>query len=146
MVLLRLDRGKEYTTMSMNDLTADMLTRIRNAVRNKAPEVTVVSNKLNRGVVQVLVDEGYVNGFSCVEDNRQGLIKIELKYGRRGEILINSLDRVSKGGCRVYSSAEDLPRPLQGLGIAIVSTSKGVLSDRRCREERVDGEIVATVC
>ena len=76
MVLLRLDRGEEYTTMSMNDLTADMLTRIRNAVRNKAPEVTVVSNKLNRGVVQVLVDEGYVNGFSCVEDNRQGLIKI----------------------------------------------------------------------
>ena len=132
--------------MSMNDLTADMLTRIRNAVRNKAPEVTVVSNKLNRGVAQVLVDEGYVNGFNCVDDDRQGLIKIELKYGRRGEILINLLDRVSKGGCRVYSSAEDLPRPLQGLGIAIVSTSKGVLSDRRCREERVGGEIVATVC
>lgn len=132
--------------MSMNDLTADMLTRIRNAVRNKATEVTVVSNKLNRGVAGVLVDEGYINGFDCVEDGRQGLIKIELKYGRRGEVLINSLDRVSKGGCRVYRGADDLPRPLQGLGIAIVSTSKGVLSDRRCREQRIGGEIVATVC
>ena len=132
--------------MSMNDLTADMLTRIRNAVRNKAKEVTVISNKLNRGVARVLVDEGYVNGFDCVDDSRQGLIKIELKYGRRGENLINSLDRVSKGGCRVYCSADELPRPLQGLGIAIVSTSKGVLSDRRCREERVGGEVVATVC
>ena len=97
--------------MSMNDLTADMLTRIRNAVRNKATEVTVVSNKLNRGVAEVLVDEGYINGFDCVEDGRQGLIKIELKYGRRGEVLINSLDRVSKGGCRVYRGADDLPRP-----------------------------------
>jgi small subunit ribosomal protein S8 len=146
MVLLRFDRCKEYTTMSMNDLTADMITRIRNAVRNKAKDVTVISNKLNRGVAKVLVDEGYINGFDCVDDGRQGLIKIELKYGRRGEQLINTLDRVSKGGCRVYCGADDLPRPLQGLGIAIVSTSKGVLSDRRCREERVGGEIVATVC
>jgi small subunit ribosomal protein S8 len=132
--------------MSMNDLTADMITRIRNAVRNKAKDVTVISNKLNRGVAKVLVDEGYINGFDCVDDGRQGLIKIELKYGRRGEQLINTLDRVSKGGCRVYCGADDLPRPLQGLGIAIVSTSKGVLSDRRCREERIGGEIVATVC
>ena len=132
--------------MSMNDLTSDMLTRIRNAVRNKSKDVTVISNKLNRGVAKVLVDEGYINGFECVEDDRQGLIKIELKYGRRGETLINTLDRVSKGGCRVYCKAEDVPRPLQGLGIAIVSTSKGVMSDRRCREESVGGEIVATVC
>jgi small subunit ribosomal protein S8 len=132
--------------MSMNDLTADMITRIRNAVRNKAKDVTVISNKLNRGVAKVLADEGYINGFDCVDDGRQGLIKIELKYGRRGEQLINTLDRVSKGGCRVYCGADDLPRPLQGLGIAIVSTSKGVLSDRRCREERIGGEIVATVC
>jgi len=132
--------------MSMNDLTADMITRIRNAVRNKAKDVTVISNKLNRGVAKVLVDEGYINGFDCVDDGRQGLIKIELKYGRRGEQLINTLDRVSKGGCRVYCGADDLPRPLQGLGIAIASTSKGVLSDRRCREERIGGEIVATVC
>lgn len=132
--------------MSMNDLTADMLTRIRNAVRNKSKEVTVVSNKLNRGVAEVLMEEGYITGFECVEDDRQGLIKIELKYGRRGETLINVLDRVSKGGCRVYCKSDDLPRPLQGLGIAIISTSRGVKSDRRCREERIGGEIVATVC
>ena len=132
--------------MSMNDLTSDMLTRIRNAVRNNAKQVTVISNKLNRGVAGVLENEGYINGFECVEDGRQGLIRIDLKYGSRGERLINSVDRVSKGGCRVYRQVDDLPRPLQGLGIAIVSTSKGVMSDRRCREERLGGEVVATIC
>ncbi|MEE2682035.1 MAG: 30S ribosomal protein S8 [Planctomycetota bacterium] len=132
--------------MSMNDLTSDMLTRIRNAVRNKAKQVTVISNKLNRGVAGVLENEGYINGFECVDDGRQGLIRIDLKYGSRGERLINSVDRVSKGGCRVYRPVDDLPRPLQGLGIAIVSTSKGVMSDRRCREERIGGEVVATIC
>ena len=132
--------------MSMNDLTSDMLTRIRNAVRNKAKQVTVISNKLNRGVAGVLENEGYINGFECVDDGRQGLIRIDLKYGSRGEQLINSVDRVSKGGCRVYRQVDDLPRPLQGLGIAIVSTSRGVMSDRRCRQERLGGEVVATIC
>lgn len=132
--------------MSMNDLTSDMLTRIRNAVRNNAKQVNVISNKLNRGIADVLVNEGYINGFECVEDGRQGLIRIDLKYGSRGERLINSVDRVSKGGCRVYRQVDDLPRPLQGLGIAIVSTSRGVMSDRRCRQERLGGEVVATVC
>ena len=132
--------------MSMNALTSDMLTRIRNAVRNKAKQVTVISNKLNRGVAGVLENEGYINGFECVDDGRQGLIRIDLKYGSRGEQLINSVDRVSKGGCRVYRQVDDLPRPLQGLGIAIVSTSRGVMSDRRCREERLGGEVVATIC
>ena len=132
--------------MSMNDLTSDMLTRIRNAVRNNAKQVNVISNKLNRGIAAVIENEGYINGFECVEDGRQGLIRIDLKYGSRGEKLINSVDRVSKGGCRVYRAVDDIPRPLQGLGIAIVSTSKGVMSDRRCREERIGGEIVATVC
>ena len=132
--------------MSMNDLTSDMLTRIRNAVRNNAKQVTVISNKLNRGVAGVLENEGYINGFECVEDGRQGLIRIDLKYGSRGERLINSVDRVSKGGCRVYRQVDDLPRPLQGLGIAIVSTSRGVMSDRRCRQERLGGEVVATIC
>ena len=132
--------------MSMNDLTSDMLTRIRNAVRNDAKNVTVISNKLNRGVASVLKSEGYINEFELVEDGRQGLIRIDLKYGTRGERLINTVDRVSKGGGRVYRSVDDLPRPLQGLGIAIVSTSRGVMSDRRCREERLGGEVVATVC
>ena len=132
--------------MSMNDLTSDMLTRIRNAVRNNAKQVNVISNKLNRGIADVLENEGYINGFECVEDGRQGLIRIDLKYGSRGERLINSVDRVSKGGCRVYRQVDDLPRPLQGLGIAIVSTSRGVMSDRRCRQERLSGEVVATIC
>ena len=132
--------------MSMNDLTSDMLTRIRNAVRNDAKNVTVISNKLNIGVAGVLKSEGYINEFELVEDGRQGLIRIDLKYGTRGERLISSVDRVSKGGCRVYRSVDDIPRPLQGLGIAIVSTSRGVMSDRRCRQERLGGEVVATVC
>jgi len=129
----------------MNDLTADMLTRIRNAVRNRERTVTCIANKLNAGVAAVLAEEGYIDGFERHEDGRQGLIRIRLRYGNRGERVINSIDRVSRGGCRVHRGVSDLPRPLQGLGIAIVSTSRGVMSDRKCREERVGGEVVATV-
>ncbi|MSR18050.1 MAG: 30S ribosomal protein S8 [Phycisphaerales bacterium] len=132
--------------MSMQDLTADMLTRIRNAVRNKSKSVLVKDNKLNRGVAKVLCDEGYVNSFETVPDGRGGLLRVALKYGSRGETLIHTIDRVSHTGCRVYSPTRALPRPLQGLGIAIISTSSGVLSDRACREAGVGGEIVATVC
>ena len=131
--------------MSQQDLTADMLTRIRNAVRNSAKTVKCLNNKLNCGVAQVLKDEGYINDFEVVDDGRQGFIRVMLKYGTRGERLINSIDRFSKPGRRVYSGARDLPRPLQGLGIAIVSTSRGVMSDRRCRKENVGGEVVAIV-
>lgn len=132
--------------MSAQDLTADMLTRIRNAVRNREKSVVVLSNKLNRGVAAVLKDEGYINDFETVEDGRQGLIRISLRYGTRGENIINEIRRVSKTGCRRYSAYRDLPRPLQGLGISIVSTSSGVMSDRKAREMRVGGEVVATVC
>ncbi len=131
--------------MAINDLTADLLTRIRNAVRNRDKTVHAVSNKLNRGVVAVLQEEGYIEGFERVEDGRQGLIRVKLKYGPRGEQVINRIDRESKCGRRVYRGVNDLPRPLQGLGICIVSTSSGVMSDRRCRAEKVGGEIVATV-
>ena len=122
-----------------------MLTRIRNAVRNSAKSVKCLNNKLNQGVAQVLKDEGYVTGFEVIDDGRQGLIDVELKYGTRGEKLISKIDRVSKPGRRVYMSVGDLPRPLQGLGIAIVSTSSGIMSDRRCRVENVGGEVVAVV-
>lgn len=132
--------------MAIQDLTADMLTRIRNAARNRQKQAICLNNKLNRGVAQVLREEGYITGFEVVDDGRQGLLRVDLKYGPNGEQLINSLERVSKTGCRVYRGASDLPRPLQGLGIAIVSTSRGVMSDRRCREERIGGEVVATVC
>jgi small subunit ribosomal protein S8 len=132
--------------MSVQDLTADMLTRIRNAVRNREKSVVVLSNKLNRGVASVLKDEGYISDFECVADGRQGIIRISLKYGARGENIINEIRRVSKTGCRAYAAVGELPRPLQGLGISIVSTSSGVMSDRKAREMRVGGEVVATVC
>ena len=131
--------------MSQQDLTADMLTRIRNAVRNDAPVVRCLNNKLNRGVASVLLDEGYINGVDVIEDGRQGLLDVELKYGDRGEKLINSIDRISKPGCRVYRKVDELPRPLQGLGIVIVSTSSGIMSDRQCRDKKVGGEVVAIV-
>jgi small subunit ribosomal protein S8 len=107
--------------------------------------VKCLNNKLNRGVAQVLKDEGYIRGFDVVDDGRQGVLNVELRYGARGEQIINAIDRVSKPGCRVYAGVEDLPRPLQGLGIAIVSTSSGIKSDRRCRKENVGGEVVAIV-
>jgi small subunit ribosomal protein S8 len=132
--------------MALHDLTADMLTRIRNAVRNREKTVTCLSNKLNRGVVKVLKDEGFVRDFEFVDDGRQGLIRVHLKYGQRGEQIINRIERVSKTGCRIYRGVESLPRPLQGLGISIVSTSRGVMSDRQCREANIGGEVVAEVC
>ncbi|MDG2423734.1 MAG: 30S ribosomal protein S8 [Phycisphaerales bacterium] len=131
--------------MSQQDLTADMLTRIRNAIRNREPSVRCLNNRLNRGVAEVLTDEGYVNAFEIVDNGREGVLRVDLKYGPRGEDVIRTIDRVSKPGCRVYKKVGELPRPLQGLGIAVVSTSKGVLSDRRCREEKVGGELVAIV-
>jgi small subunit ribosomal protein S8 len=131
--------------MSQQDLTSDMLTRIRNAVRNRAATVKCLNNKLNRGVCQALVDEGYITKFDVVDDGRTGFINVHLKYGPRGEQIINSIDRVSKPGCRVYRSWKDIDRPLQGMGITVVSTSSGVMSDRRCREQHVGGEVIAVV-
>lgn len=131
--------------MSLQDLTADMLTRIRNAVANRRKSVTCLNNRLNRGVLDVLRDEGFITGYEAVADGRQGLLRVQLKYGPRGETLINSLDRVSRTGCRVYRGVEELPRPLQGLGISVLSTSQGVVSDRKARELKVGGEVVCTV-
>jgi len=131
--------------MSMNDLTSDLLTRIRNATRNRASDVRCVNSRLNRGVLDVLKAEGYINGFRVIETGPQSSVDVELRYGPRGEIVLSSIERVSKPGCRVYRKVEDLPRPVQGLGIAIVSTSHGVLSDRMCRKQGVGGEVIALV-
>ncbi len=131
--------------MAISDPIADMLTRIRNAVRNRAKTVTCLNSKVCRGIAQVLQDEGFIDGFEVVEDGRQGLIRVKLKYGPKGEALLHRLTRESKPGRRVYSGVEDLPRPLQGLGIAIVSTSRGVVSDRKARQERIGGELLCTV-
>ena len=122
-----------------------MLTRIRNGVRNRMPVVDCLNNKLNRGVAKVLVEEGYMTKFDVIDDGRQGILRVTLKYGSRGEQIVHQLDRVSKVGCRVYQRVADLPRPMQGMGVCIVSTSQGVMSDRRCREENVGGEVVAIV-
>ena len=122
-----------------------MLTRIRNAVAVRRRQVAIPSSKLKVGIAKVLQDEGYINGYDLVEDKKQGLLRIDLKYGPRGEDIIHHIKRESHSGCRVYRKVDELPRVLDGLGICIVSTSKGVLSDRGCREQNVSGELLCTV-
>ncbi|MEM1423649.1 MAG: 30S ribosomal protein S8 [Planctomycetota bacterium] len=131
--------------MSVNDPISDMLTRIRNATRNKAKQVNCLNSKVCRGVADVLHSEGYIDGYDVIEDGRQGQIRVRLKYGPSGEQLINTLKRESKPGRRVYKKVDELERPLQGLGISIVSTSSGVLSDRDCRDKGVGGELLCTL-
>lgn len=131
--------------MALSDTIADMLTRIRNAVRNSARCVDCRSSKVCVGIARVLKEEGYINQYAVIEDGRQGILRIDLRYGPRGEPIIRALRRNSKPSCRVYSKVGDLPRPLAGLGIIIVSTPKGVLSDRQARQEHVGGELLCTV-
>ncbi|MHC4236738.1 MAG: 30S ribosomal protein S8 [Planctomycetota bacterium] len=131
--------------MSLSDPIADMLTRIRNASRVSRDSVNVKANKICKGVAQVLKDEGYIVDFDCIDDGKQGLIRIALKYTPEGAPVISTIERVSKPGCRVYNGKGDLPRVMGGLGVAIVSTSKGVISDRKCRQENVGGELICTV-
>jgi small subunit ribosomal protein S8 len=131
--------------MTMTDPISDMLTRIRNAARNRSKTVVCLNSRVCRGIAGVLREEGFIDSYDVVEDGRQGKIKVKLKYGPRGETILHSIQRESKPGRRVYRGVEDIPRPLQGLGIAIVSTSRGVMSDRKCRTDRVGGELLCTV-
>jgi small subunit ribosomal protein S8 len=131
--------------MSINDPISDMLTRIRNAARNRAKTVICLNNRVCRGIAGVLKEEGYIDSFEVIDDGRSGRIRIRLKYGPRGEVILHELKRESKPGRRVYRKVDDLARPLQGLGIAVVSTSRGVMSDRKCRVDRVGGELLCTV-
>lgn len=131
--------------MSQQDLTSDMLTRIRNAARNNALDVLCLDNRLNRGVAGVLKSEGYITDFDVEAVGNKSSLRVKLKYGPHGEQIIRRIQRVSKPGCRIYANANQIPRPLQGLGTAIVSTSKGVMSGRQARAEHVGGEVVATV-
>jgi small subunit ribosomal protein S8 len=128
-----------------SDPVADMLTRIRNGVGARKQYVQIPRSKLKEGVARVLKDEGYVRDYDVIEDGRQGLLRVELKYGSEGEQVIQSIQRVSKPGGRRYRGASSLPRVLNGLGIAIVSTSRGVLSDRQCRRQNIGGEVLCTV-
>ena len=131
--------------MSLSDPIADMLTRIRNASRVGRQHVNVKASKVCQGVAQVLKDEGYIVDYDRIEDGKQGQIRVALKYTPDGESVITAIQRVSKPGCRVYKGQEDLPRVMGGLGVAIVSTSQGVMSDRKCRQENVGGELICTV-
>ena len=131
--------------MALNDPISDMLTRIRNAARNRAKTVVCLNSRVCRGIADVLREEGYIDGYEVVDDGRQGKIKVKLKYGPRGETILHRIDRESKPGRRVYRGVEEIPQPMQGLGIAIVSTSRGVMSDRKCRVDRVGGELLCTV-
>jgi small subunit ribosomal protein S8 len=131
--------------MSLSDPIADMLTRIRNASRVRRENVSVKASKVCQGVAQVLKDEGYILDYDRIDDGKQGLIRVVLKYTPEGDPVINTITRVSKPGCRVYNGKDDLPRVMGGLGIAIVSTSQGVISDRKCRQDNVGGELICTV-
>jgi small subunit ribosomal protein S8 len=131
--------------MSLSDPIADMLTRIRNGLRARHETVNVRASKVCEGVCQVLKDEGYVDDYKRIDDDKQGLLRIYLKYGRHGEDVITEVTRVSRPGRRVYRGSKDLPQVLNGLGISVVSTSRGVMSDRQCRQQKVGGEVLCTV-
>ena len=131
--------------MQITDSIADLLTRIRNASSAKHETVDIPASNMKKAIMQILVDEGYVKSFTVIEDGKQGMIRATLKYGEGKTPVITGLRRVSKPGLRIYSSVEDMPKVLKGLGIAIVSTSKGVMTDRQARKENVGGEILALI-
>ena len=130
--------------MQITDAIADMLTRIRNAGTAGHPTVMVPASNIKKAIAQILLDEGYITAFQCIEDNKQGMIKITLKYAGRKPV-ISGITRISKPGLRTYADKENLPKVLGGLGIAIVSTSKGVMTDKKARELGVGGEVLAFV-
>ena len=131
--------------MHITDPIADMLTRIRNANSAKHDTVDVPASNMKKAIAQILLEEGYIKNFQLIDDGTQGVIRITLKYGAGKEKVISGLRRVSKPGLRVYAGAEELPRVLRGLGIAIVSTSKGVMTDKKAREDHVGGEVLAFI-
>ena len=131
--------------MQISDVIADMLTRIRNANNAKHETVDVPASNLKKSIAQILLDEGYIKAFQLVEDGKQGIIRIALKYAPGKQKVIHGLRRVSKPGLRIYSNCEDMPKVMNGLGIAIVSTSKGVMTDKKARQANVGGEVLAFV-
>lgn len=129
----------------MTDPIADMLTRIRNANNAKHKSVEIPSSKIKKDVASILLDEGFISGFNVTEDDKQGIITLDLKYGPNDERVISGIKRISKPGLRVYVKAQELPRVLGGLGIAIITTSKGVVTDKVARQEGVGGEVICYV-
>ena len=131
--------------MHITDPIADMLTRIRNANNAKHETVDIPASNMKKQIAQILVDEGYIKNFRVIEDDKQGVIRITLKYTENKSQVITGLRRVSKPGLRIYSNSKDMPKVMKGLGIAIVSTSKGVMTDREARKNNVGGEVLAFV-
>ena len=131
--------------MQITDTIADLLTRIRNANTAKHATVDVPASNVKKAITQILVDEGYVKGFQVIEDGKQGVIRITLKYGDNKSPVITGLRRVSKPGLRIYANSKDMPRVMNGLGVAIVSTSKGIMTDKQARANNIGGEVLAFV-
>ena len=129
----------------MTDPIADMLTRIRNSSSARHKSVEVPASNLKQDIARILADEGFINGYEVEDDGKQGIIKIDLKYGENDERVISGLRRISKPGLRVYVKANEVPRVLGGLGIAIISTSKGVITDKEARAEQVGGEVLCYI-
>ena len=131
--------------MHITDPIADLLTRIRNASCAKHPSVDVPASNLKKAICQILVDEGYIKSVQLIEDNKQGTLRLTLKYQDNGQPVIAGLRRVSQPGLRIYTNCEDMPRVMKGLGTAIISTSKGVMTDKAARAANVGGEVLAFV-
>ena len=131
--------------MQITDPIADLLTRIRNASTAKHPSVEIPASNMKKSIAQILLEEGYIKNFQLIDNGTQGVIRVTLKYGAGKEKVISGLRRVSKPGLRVYAGADELPKVLRGLGIAIVSTSKGVMTDKAARKAHVGGEVLAFV-
>lgn len=131
--------------MQISDVIADMLTRIRNAYNAKHESVDVPASKVKKGIAEILLNEGYIKSYQVIDDGRQGVIRITLKYLPGKVKVIQGLRRVSKPGLRIYSNCEDMPRVMNGMGIAIISTSKGIMTDKQARKENVGGEVLAFV-
>ncbi len=131
--------------MQITDTIADMLTRVRNANTAKHDTVDIPASNMKKAIAQILLDEGFIKNFQVIDDGKQGVIRITLKYGENKSAVITGLRRVSKPGLRIYTSCEDMPKVMKGLGVAIVSTSKGVMTDKKARKENVGGEVLAFI-
>ena len=131
--------------MTMTDPIADMLTRIRNAYTVGHETVEIPASKMKKAIAEILVDEGYIEAYDVIDDNKQGTIKVTMKYGADKEKVITGIKKISKPGLKVYAKANDVPKVLGGLGIAIISTSKGIVSDKKARELGVGGEVICYV-
>ena len=131
--------------MQMSDVIADMLTRIRNANDAKHSTVDIPASNMKKAIADILVSEGYVTSYEVIEDNKQGIIRVTLKYTDKKQKVLRGIRRVSKPGLRIYAGYEDMPKVMNGLGIAIVSTSKGIMTDKKARELKIGGEVIAFV-